>query len=199
MRESRVCLGAFAGAYGVKGAAKVKTFTEKPQNVAAYGPAASADGRRRFTLKVIRVLKSDLVLVSAPEIESREDAESLKGVKLYVPRAALPPPGEDEFYVEDLVGLRVLTEGRADAGEIAAVHNFGAGDLIEVKNAPGLKGGYLLAFTRKAFPRIDLEARTVTLADAARAAAGASLSDETGEIVSDDIAVNLDAMRAEDA
>lgn len=154
--KRRVCLGAFAGAHGVKGEARVKTFTARPENVAAYGPVESEDGKRRFTLQIVRVLKPDLVLVRATKIASREDAAALAGTKLYVDRAALPEPDDDEFYIEDLVGLAAFTEDGAALGEVVAVHNFGAGNLIEIAKVAGEKGPLMLLFTRDSVPEIDL-------------------------------------------
>lgn len=202
----RICLGAFAGAHGVRGEAKVKSFTETPEKIAAYGPVTTEDGARSFTLEIVRLLKPDLVLVRAPEIESREDAAALSGTKLYVTRAALPAPEDGAFYIEDLVGLPAFTEDGAPSGRVAAVHNFGAGAILELEEVPGRKGGVMIAFRRETFPHIDLAAGRLTLAAAALAEEAAepdsempTISDDTGEIVSDDIAVDLDAMREEDA
>lgn len=200
----RICLGAFAGAHGVRGEAKVKCFTEAPESIAAYGPLSSEDGRRSFSLRVVRVLKPDLVVARAPEIASREDAQNLAGTRLYVERAALPATGDEEFYFEDLVGLAAFTEDGAPAGRVAAVHNFGAGDILELEDIPDRKDSALIAFTRALVPDIDLAAGRLTIAAAALAEDAdetslPSLSDDTGELVSDDIDVDLDAMREEDA
>ncbi|MEZ5893808.1 MAG: ribosome maturation factor RimM [Parvularculaceae bacterium] len=154
--KRRICLGAFAGAHGVKGHAKIKTFTEAPDGVAAYGPVESEDGARRFTLKIEKIMGPDIALASAPEIKSREDAETLKGVRLYVDRGALPEPDEDDFYLDDLVGLAAFDETGAPAGAVAAVYNFGAGDMIELKDIPGVKGVRLVPFTKEAVPGIDV-------------------------------------------
>ncbi len=198
--RGRACLGAFAGAHGVKGETKIKTFTEAPENIADYGVLETEDGARRFTLKFVRLLKGDFIIASAPEIKSREDAESLKGVRLYVDRAALPEPEEDEFYLDDLVGLAVVDEAGAAMGKVKAVYNFGAGDLLEVANIPGVKGVRLIPFTKAAVPAVDLEAGTVTVArDYLEASETPSISTEDGQIVSDDIDVDLDAMRQEDS
>ncbi len=161
--KKRVCLGAFAGAHGVKGEAKVKTFTAAPENVAAYGPVESEDGKRLFSLRFIRLLKPDLALVSAQEIASREDAAALAGVKLYVDRAALPAAADGEFYIDDLIGLSAITENGAPHGEVVAVHNFGAGDLIELAKAPGAKTSLLLPFTSDLIPEIDLDGGSITV------------------------------------
>ncbi|MEM8937639.1 MAG: ribosome maturation factor RimM [Pseudomonadota bacterium] len=164
---ARVCLGAFAGAHGVRGEARIKSFTADPKDIVAYGPLSSEDGARTFSLKFIRMLKGDVALVGAPEIVSREDAESLKGVRLYADRDRLPAPEEDEFYFCDLVGLKAVDETGAPAGRISAVHNFGAGDLIELAQIPGVNGVRVIQFTKANFPQIALTDRTVTVRRAA--------------------------------
>lgn len=152
----RVCLGAFAGAHGVKGAAKVRAFTEMEDGVASYGPVESEDGKRRFTFDFIRVLRPGLAIVTAPEIASREDAASLAGVRFYVPRTALPATDGDDFYMEDLVGLRVVDDAGSDKGRIAGVHNFGAGDILEIAGSASAAGSIFAPFTKALFPSIDL-------------------------------------------
>ena len=165
--KQRVCVGAFAGAHGVHGAARIKTFTETPAGVAAYGPVETEDGARRFTLTVIREARPGVVLASAPELKSREDADSLKGVRLYVDRAKLPAPAEDEFYLDDLVGLAAVDETGAPLGVVAAVYNFGAGDLIELKDIPGVKGVRLVPFTKEAVPSVALERKAIVVVNSA--------------------------------
>jgi 16S rRNA processing protein RimM len=187
--SARVCLGAFAGAHGVKGAAKVRTFTQTERAVAEYGPVQSEDGGRWFTLSFIRVLRPGIAIVSAPEISSREDAAALAGVRIYVDRAALPAAGADEFYMEDLVGLLVIDEAGAKLGLIVGVHNFGAGDIVEIGDRPGRPGTIFAPFTRAAFPKIDLP-RGVAIA------AADALSSDNGAGEADLVA---EAMRQEDA
>lgn len=150
-----VCIGAFAGAHGVRGEFKVRSFTEVPEDVAAYGPVCSEDGSRVFTLSLIRALKPGTLLARAPEIASREEAEALKGTKLFVPRNVLPAPeDEDEFYLEDLAGLTIRDESGVEIGRIKAVVNHGAGDIVEVKPATGKVELY--PFTKEIFPEIDI-------------------------------------------
>ena len=192
--KKRVCLGAIAGAHGVRGEMRVKTFTEAPENIAAYGPLESEDGQRRFTLKVVRVQAGDIVIARAPEVGSREEAQSLKGVRLYAPRSALPEPEEDEFYLDDLVGLRAVDEDDAPLGHVSAVYNFGAGDLIELKGMTGKKGVHLIAFTRAAVPAVDLAAGTITVDPGALGEDGANGADPLSH--ADYIAA---AMREEDS
>jgi len=161
--KNRACLGAFAGAHGVKGEAKVKSFAEEPANIASYGAVETEDGGRQFTLTIIRTLKADLLLVRAPEIQSREDAESLKGARLYVDRDKLPAPDEDEFYLDDLVGLAVVDENDQLLGLVNAVYDFGAGDMIEIKNIPDIKGVRLVPFTKEDIPTVDIKAGQITV------------------------------------
>ncbi|MEM8770143.1 MAG: ribosome maturation factor RimM [Pseudomonadota bacterium] len=199
-KDHLVCLGAFAGAHGVKGDALVKTFTDKAENIAAYGPLKTEDGQRIFTLRFVRETKPDLAQVRSPEINSREEALALKGECLYVERSALPAPDTDEFYIEDLVGLTAVDETSAPCGAVAAVHNFGAGDLIELKDIPGIKTVRLIPFTKEAVPEIDVPGGRITIARAAIEVLDApTINDDTGEIVSTDINVDMAAMREEDA
>lgn len=201
-QQRRICLGAVAAAHGVRGEVKIKTFTEAPEAVAAYGPVETEDGRR-LTLTVVRTLKDGLVLARAQEIKTREGAEALKGARLYVGRERLPAPGADEFYHEDLVGLAAFDDAGAPFGMVSAVYNFGAGDIIELKGVPGADGVRLVAFTRENVPAVDLDNGRIVVAAAVLAEVFADdnpiVSDETGEIVSDDLGVDLDAMREEDA
>ncbi|MBB5517962.1 ribosome maturation factor RimM [Amphiplicatus metriothermophilus] len=203
--KRRVCLGAIAGAHGVKGEMKIRTFTEREADVTAYGPTESEDGARRFTLEVVRVLKPGLILARAPEIQSREDAAALAGTRLYVPRTALPAlEDEDEFYVEDLVGLQAVDESGARLGRVVAVHNFGAGDILELGERDGGARAVMIPFLKTAVPAIDLEAGRLTVAREALGAAESNkraptLRDDAGVIASDDLGVDLDAMRQEDA
>ncbi len=187
-QRKRVCLGAFAGAHGVKGDALVKTFTETPENVVSYGPVETEDGARRFTLTFIREAKPGFAIVRAAEITDREDAEALKGKRFYVGRAALPDLNNDEFYLDDLVGLSVFDEAGAPAGRVAAVHNFGAGDLIELSEIPGANGTRMIPFIREAVPLVDLVEHRLTVSRAAIEDTNTPTTDgETGETVGDDV------------
>ena len=212
--SARVCLGAIAGPHGVRGAFKIKTFTADEAAIGDYGPLETEDGARRMAVRVVRVLKPGLVLATAPEITSPEAARALSGVKLFVDRSALPAiDDEDEFYIEDLVGLSAVFPDGAPAGRVKAVHDFGAGDILEVDRIPGRNKSALLPFTRALVPTIDLAGgRIILAAEAFEEGAGepeageaateddiAGIADPTGEIVSPDAEVNLDAMRAEDA
>jgi 16S rRNA processing protein RimM len=149
-----ILVGAIIGAHGIRGEVKVKPFTAAPENVCAYGPLLNEAGAVVLTPKRWRPLK-DVIGVTAPESATRDAAEALKGVGLYVPRAALPAPEDDEYYAIDLIGCAVQHVGGEALGVVKAVTDFGAGDLLEID-----KGGVLwrMPFTNENAPHIDLKA-----------------------------------------
>ncbi len=156
--DRRVCVGAIAGARGLNGDVWVKSFTAAPEDVAAYGPVSDAAGARQFKLNVVGH-GSGGVIARIEGIADRTAAEAVKGIELFVDRAALPQPAEDEFYFADLIGL---TAERADEqdeaacpiGRVEAVHDFGAGAVLEVALAQG--GVAMVPFTLEAVPAVDL-------------------------------------------
>lgn len=159
-RSERVCVGAVAGAFGVRGEARIKSFTDDPKAIAGYGPLETEDGARRFEFRLTRSVKGGLAGMLSG-VSTREAAEALKGVRLYVPRGALPAPeDEDEFYHADLIGMAVVDLEGAELGRVKSVQNFGAGDFLEVA-APDRKRPALLPFTREAAPEIDLAERRI--------------------------------------
>jgi len=157
----RVCLGAVAGAHGVRGEVRIKPFTAEPESVGSYGELSDESGERRFSLQVLGVAKG-MVIARLTGVEDRNAAEALRGLRLYVARAALPEPEEDEFYHADLIGLRVETEDERLFGRVRALYDFGAGDVIEIEP---LAGGQpvVLPFTREAVPVVDLRAGRVVV------------------------------------
>lgn len=154
-----VLLGVIIGAQGLKGEVKVKTFTATPEGLGAYGPLR--DGQDRlFTVASVRAGK-DVAFVSFGEISDRNAAEALKGVELFVSRDALPAAGMDEFYHADLVGLRAEdSEGRS-IGVVRAIHNFGAGDVIEIARPDGDE--VFLSFTREVAREIDIASGRIVI------------------------------------
>lgn len=163
--EARVCICAILGAYGVRGEVRVKCFTVRSGDIGAFGPVETEDGGRRFTLKVTRSVRG-AVAASLSGITDRAMAEALRGVRLYVPRSALPEiAGEGEFYHADLLGMSVYwLDGPRQAGEIVGVNNYGAGDVIEVALAaePGQKQRtVVLPFTLEVAPEVNLPERFV--------------------------------------
>lgn len=159
--QGAVCVGVITGAKGVKGQVRIKSFTEDPAMVAAYGPVSDEAGRRQMRLKVEQVSKVT-VTARIAGIDDRDAAEALKGCRLYVDRDRLPPPDEDEFYHCDLIGLAAILPGGETLGPVCAVHNFGAGDVLEIDRI-GHKGTVMVPFTRQVVPVIDFEARVVRI------------------------------------
>lgn len=161
MGETSICLGAIVAAHGVKGLVKVACFTAAPRDIAAYGPLTDERGQRTFRLELIGPSKGG-VIARLAGISDRDAAEALKGTRLYVPRAALPQTDEEEYYHADLIGLDARLPDGAALGRVIAVHNYGAGDVLELARdgAPSL----MVPFTRDAVPAVDLAARAVTVA-----------------------------------
>lgn len=153
-----VLVGAVVGAFGVHGDVRVRTFTASPEGVAGYGPLLNKAGQVVLTPKRMRALPEGLAL-SAPEVASREAAQALKGTGLYVPRSALPPTEDDEFYHVDLIGCAVEGLDGTALGTVKAVQDFGAGDLLEVRGPDG-KDWYL-PFTKAAAPLVNVAARRI--------------------------------------
>ena len=139
---------------------KVKSFTQNPSDCLAYGPLLNADGEIVLTPLSHRPVKEALA-VRAQEVTTREAAEALKSTKLYIRRTALPEPDEDEFYFSDLVGLDVKTTDGKRMGKIIAVHEFGAGDMLEIKPKQG--ASFFHPFTKMATPKVDLDAARVVI------------------------------------
>jgi 16S rRNA processing protein RimM len=158
---SRILLGRISGAHGIRGEVLIKTFTERPEDIAAYGPLDDDRGRP-LRIEAVRVTPRGVVARLAA-IADRTAAEALKGASLYVDRERLPAPGEGEFYHADLVGLAAVTPDGRPLGEVVAVHNHGAGDLLELRLA-GSGRTELVAFTDAFVPEVDLAARRVVLA-----------------------------------
>jgi 16S rRNA processing protein RimM len=158
--DSLVLLGKFGRAHGLRGEVRLKSFTADPQAIASYGPLATADGRR-FALKNVRPApgdQPDLLIARVEGVASREAAESLNRVRLFVPREKLPPPEEDEFLLADLVGLPVETADGLPLGTVVAVPNYGGGDLLEIAPTAGGPSA-LLPFTKAFVPIADLPGR----------------------------------------
>ncbi|MCR6643114.1 MAG: ribosome maturation factor RimM [Terricaulis sp.] len=156
-----VLVGAIAGAYGVKGEVRIRAFTEKKEGVIAYGPLHGEDGKVLLKPKSWRELK-DGVAVIAPEVKTKEQADQMRGERLYVPRANLPATAEDEFYIVDLLGCRAEAVDGKVLGEIVAVWNFGAGDIIEYR-PPNGGPNVRITFTRDSAPLVDLTGKRVVL------------------------------------
>ena len=151
----RICVAQIGAAHGIRGEVRLRSFTGEPTAIASYGPLESEDGTRRFTIETLRPAKDHFV-ARLEGISDRNAAEQLTNLRLYVARDRLPPAGDGEFYHADLVGLAAVTPDGAALGTVTAVHNFGAGDVIEIKPASG--EALLVPFTDAAVPEIDLAA-----------------------------------------
>lgn len=151
----RVCVAQIGAAHGIRGEVRLRSFTEAPMAIASYGPLESEDGKRRIEIEALRPSKDHFVARLAG-VRDRTDAETLTNLRLYVPRDRLPPAAEGEFYHADLVGLAAVTPDGASLGTVTAIHNFGAGDVVEIKPESGET--MLVPFTDTAVPEIDIAA-----------------------------------------
>ncbi|MCA0400814.1 MAG: ribosome maturation factor RimM [Proteobacteria bacterium] len=159
--ERRVTLCVIGAPHGVRGECRVKAFTADPMAIADYGPLFAADGRV-FEINDGRFLKDDLLVVKFEGITDRDAVARLTGTELFVDRHMLPETEEeDEFYHADLIGIAVRDLEGAEIGTIAAVHDFGAGDILEIRPAQG-GPTWLLPFTKTALPRLDVAMRVAT-------------------------------------
>ena len=159
--QNRVCVGQFAGAHGVRGLVRIRSFTEEPMRVASYGPVEDEAGARRFRITAKSMAKG-AVIAEVEGVQDRDAAQLLNGTRLYVSRDRLPPIEEaDEFYQADLVGCAVFDKDGRDLGTVHAVHDFGAGTLLEVRRTGA--DALLLPFTETVVPEIDIQARRVTV------------------------------------
>ena len=153
--NGKICLGAIAGAHGVKGEVKIKTFTQNAEDIASYGPLENETGDARFSILNFRPDKIGVV-ARIEGLEDREAAQRLKGTRLYVKREALPEVEEDTWYHADLVGLKVRAKDDREIGVVIGIHDFGAGDMVEVDPGAGEESMFI-PFTRDAVPIVDID------------------------------------------
>ena len=158
----RIRVARIGAAHGVRGEVKLWSFTQEPTAIADYGPLQSEDGKWQFEIETMRAAKDHFVARIAG-IDSREAAEALRNIDLFIARDKLPAIDEpDTYYFADLVGMAALTPDGAPLGNVTAVHNFGAGDLIEVASSAGGEP-LLLPFTEAVVPNIDTAKRQITV------------------------------------
>ncbi|SDX95722.1 16S rRNA processing protein RimM [Albimonas donghaensis] len=194
----KVCVGVIAGAFGIRGEVRLKSFCAEPEAIADYAPLTDAAGRE-YSLVIDRPVKGGFA-ARLGGVPTREAAEALKGVRLFVPRDRLPSLPSDEFYHADLIGLPVADGGGRKLGQVRAVHDFGAGDMLEI-TGPGLSQPVMLPFTIDTVPIVDLAAHRI-VADppaglfpddgAEDDAAGGETDAEPGAQAGDDIAARKD-------
>ena len=155
-----ICVARIGAAHGVRGAVKLWTFTEDPLAVKHYGPLTTKDGARQFEVTHAREARDHLV-ATIKGVATREDAERLNGIELYIAREKLPETDEGEYYHADLIGLAAVNAASEPLGRVIAIHNFGAGDIIEI--APAKGATMLLPFTNAVVPTVDLAGGRVVI------------------------------------
>ena len=153
--QGLILVGRVAGAFGVRGEVRIASYTAEPTALLGYRTLLRETGAPALTLTGGRAHKGGVV-ARAKEVATREEAEALRGLSLYIPRAALPEPETDEFYVADLIGMDVVTLEGDLLGTVRDVRDFGAGDLIEVQPPRG--ESWWLPFTRDAVPEVQMDA-----------------------------------------
>ena len=150
----RICVAQIGGAHGLRGEVRLKSFTADPMAVSDYGPLTTEDGAATFEIEAVRPAKGHLV-ARFRGIGDRDTAERLANVRLFVPRERLPPLAADEFYHTDLIGLSAVTADGTEIGTVVAVHDFGAGDIVELLPQGG-GTTIMLPFTAAFVPSVDI-------------------------------------------
>jgi 16S rRNA processing protein RimM len=150
----RVCVGAIAGSFGVRGEVRLKSFCAEPAAIEDYSPLSDEEGGRFFDVSITRQIKNGFS-ARLSGVTSKEDADAMRGTRLYADRAQLPTLEDDEYYHADLIGLDVLDTGGSALGKVKAVLNHGASDLLEISTS-GQTASVLLPFTVSAVPTVDL-------------------------------------------
>ena len=161
MASTRLSVGVVVGAHGVRGQFKVKPFTDQPKALDSYGPVWLEDDTK-LSLKVKSVSPKGHVLVSAREVTTRDQADALRGIHLYIDRQSLPETADDELYHADLIGMAVATDAGQHLGEIIGIHDFGAGEIVEIRPATG--SSFMLPFAKDYVAKIDSGLRQVVVA-----------------------------------
>lgn len=152
--SDKISVGAIAGSYGVRGELRVKSYTAVPEDIESYSPLSSEDGKRSYTLALVRPIKNGFV-ARITDVTTKEEADALRGTILYARRDQLPSLPDDEFYHADLIGLAVYDTGGTLLGKVKTVQNHGADDLLELQLA-GSSATVFLPFTKAAVPTVDL-------------------------------------------
>ena len=159
--DRRVCVARIGAAHGVRGDVKLWPFTAEPLAIADYGALETEDGKSSFEIETLRPAK-DFLVAHLKGVADRDAAEKLRNTDLYIPRERLPETEQDEFYIADLVGLSAVNREGAELGTVVAVHNFGAGDLLELR-VTGARDTVMMAFTEATVPEIDIAAGRIVI------------------------------------
>jgi len=159
MADDLVCVGAIVGSFGVRGEVRVKSFCAIPEDIETYSPLLSEDGQKSYSIALTGSVKNGFT-ARLGGVSAKEQADEVRGLRLYTKRDQLPSLPDDEYYYADLIGLDVLDTGGTILGQVKSVLNHGAGDLLEI-HGPNLKTPVLLPFTLAAVPTVDLSSGRV--------------------------------------
>ncbi len=156
----KICVGQFAGAHGVRGLVRVRSFTEDPDAIFGYAPLTDETGQRVFKI-VRKSTVKDMFIVAVDEVDDKEAADRLRGDKIFISRSLLPKTGEGEYYEADLIGLKVADCSGKDFGRVLGVHDYGAGTFLEIGTSK--KDSFMLPFKNAFVPKVDLNEETVVI------------------------------------
>jgi 16S rRNA processing protein RimM len=164
--SAKILVGIFGAPHGVRGEVRLKSYTADPAAIGRYGALHDDSGARNFMLEALRPAGKDMLVVRVKGVSDRNAAEALNGIELFAARNAFPPPEEEEFYYSDLIGLRVENEGGDVLGSVIALHNFGAGDILEIAPPRDTRDRTtaMLAFTRALVLVVDVAAGRIVVA-----------------------------------
>ncbi len=160
MADKLICIGICVGAFGVKGEVKIKSFCQTPEDIFSYGDLLDEQGNILLSPKSHRLVKNAFA-VYCQQIKTREEAQNLAGKNLYIKRESLPAPDQDEFYFEDLIGCEVKTVNGKRVGKVIAVHEFGAGNMLEIEDKNGVN--FFHPFTKTAVPKVDIKSGRIII------------------------------------
>lgn len=156
-----ICVGVLSGSYGVRGEMRVKSFCANPADLDTFDPLYTEDGTQEFKLALIGQIKNGFS-ARIVGVDTKEQADALRGTQLFVTRAQMPEVGEDEYYYSDLIGLNVVDTGGTAIGDVILVSNHGADDLLEVR-LQGSSDTALIPFTKACVPTVDLSAKRIVI------------------------------------
>ena len=155
MREDRkICVGMISGSHGVRGLLRLRSFTAIPEAISDYAPLTDETGKRRFEIEIKSTAK-DFFIVQIEGVKSREDADALRGAKLFVSREKMPKTGKEEYYEADLIGLPVKDKSGNDFGSVRSIHDYGAGVFLEIGTSK--ESAFMLPFRDAFVPKLDLK------------------------------------------
>lgn len=157
-KPDKICVGAIAGVHGVRGGVRVLSFTAMPDDIFAYGTLSDEDGKRKFDLKHVGMVKNYFI-ATIKGVSDRTAAEKLKGTKLFISRDVLPKTKKNEYYEADLVGLKAKDKLGKPQGKVLGVYDFGAGSFLEIKPEKGKS--FMLPFNDDCVPEIDVDGGVV--------------------------------------